>query len=294
MKRTTTTILLALALAVFSLPSLAQSTDDFGVWGEIGFEKELNKYWSLDLGAEFRTEQNSQKMNRWGVNMGASFKAHKYLKLSLGYNVLNYYNNQKVKDWDKTGWDPDPNDGSSIETYRWGYTQTQRYWNVRHRITFDLSSSFRICSWLRMQLRERYQFTHRESEDIPRIKVHNKDVYELDMQEQWTLSEEGRDVSNEIKHYDSENSHYLRSRVKLEVDKKKLRWSPFVSAEVCNAPNLSMQLDKVRVIAGTAYKFNKHHSLSLAYVGTFYRTDLETLSFKERLHAVSVGYEIKY
>lgn len=270
-----------------------ESSDDFGVWTEVSFEKELSKTLSFGLDAEMRTEQNSAKLDRWNLGASLSYKAHKYLTIGVGYVLLDYYNNEKFSNWDRTGWSPNPNDGSDTEVYRWGYTNTPRNWSVRHRLMLNLSTGFKVNKWLKLSVRERYQYTHKDAYSVERIKQHNKKTYTLDENEQWQFDSEEYSTKTETKDYAAENLHVLRSRLKLEVDKKKLDWSPFVSVEAFNDLAHSMTLDRVRLSVGTGYRITKHHRVSLAYVLNLDKNEYSS-SMNDRLHVVSVGYEIKY
>lgn len=286
--RILTAVLLLAAVSVF-----AQGQDDFGVWTEVGYEKSLGQKWAVGLDAGMRTEQNSAKLNRWSLGANVSYKAHKYLTIGVGYAFMDYYNNRKYKEWDKTGWDPDPNAGSETETYRWGYTETPRNWSVRHRLMLNLSTGFKLNKWLKLSIRERYQYTHKDAYSVDRIKQHNKVVYTLDENEEWVPGIPTEDRTVDPKNYSAADTHTLRSRLKLEVDKKKLAWSPFVSVETFNDLANGMTLGSLRFSAGTGYRINKHHRLSLAYVLDAGKNDISGC-YNDRLHVVSVGYELKY
>jgi hypothetical protein len=92
---------------------------------------------------------------------------------------------------------------------------------------------------------------------------------------------------------DAYSNHQLRSRLKLEMDKKRNPWHPFVSGEMFNNMSDGMDIYKIRASAGFGYDFNKHHSLSFAYIITFFHREIEN-DYGERLHATSVSYDIKF
>ncbi len=132
---------------------------------------------------------------------------------------------------------------------------------------------------LRIFLRERYQYTHQKEVSVLRAdyEINPKTgVYERDDEVK---------LSDKVK--SAKDTHLLRSRLKLELDKKACSWSPFVSVEAMNYFR-HMELCKVRSMAGTEYKINKRNSVELAYVFTYDKQD------EERFHAISLSYNIKF
>lgn len=253
---------LLLILALLPATVWAGDNDDFGTWLELGAEKALPYNMEIGLEGGLRTKDGSSMMDRWDVGASFGYKAHKYLKLSAGYSVLMDYNAENAgKKW-----------------------LTPSHWKHRNRLCLEASSGYKFWKWLRVSARVRYQFTHRAGKHVDRYECEGMDAvtgeYTYDMD------------YPETKYFDCESRQVLRSRIKLEVDKKHLKWSPFVSAEFHNNLALGehMNFDKLRTNVGTGYKINKHNSVSLAYVMTLNRMEQPN----ERMHALSLGYSFDF
>ncbi len=281
---------LALLLPLF-LPTASWAGDiddnDFGTWLEVGAKKELNHLFSLEAGAELRTQNCSKNVDRLSIGVSGTYKMNKYLKFSLGYAFLDSYKTEKskIKEGDK--------DGSGILLdYRERITDS--HWSPRHRVYFEVSPDIKIAKVLRISLRERYQYTFTPAQTLDRI----ANYYE------WNGSEYEFDYSeNDPKNEKAEHKHVLRSRLKFEYDKKRVDWKPYYSIEFHNnlrnepAGEKSMYLRKVRNAFGTDYKINRHHSIGLAYILTLEREPNEDVvndNIKTLMHAVNVSYSYKF
>ncbi len=253
-------LLLLLAL----LPSLAWAgdNDDWGTWLELSAEKALPYKIEMGLEADLRTKDHSSMMDRWNVGLNIGYKAHKYLKFSAGYSLLMDYNAE--------------NQGK-----KW---LTPSHWQHRNRMFLDASSGYKFMKWLRVSARVRYQFSHRAAKHVDRYECEGTDgntgeyVYDMDYPE--------------TKLFDCESRQVLRSRIKLEVDKKHLAWKPFVSAEFHNnlAIGAGMNFDKLRTGVGTSYKINRNNDVSISYVYTLNRMEHPY----EHMHALSIGYSYDF
>lgn len=246
------------------LPSMvwAGDHDDFGTWLELGAEKSLPYNMELGLEGGLRTRDNSSAMDRWNIGASFGYKPHKYLKLNAGYSLIMDYNTENVgKKW-----------------------LTPSYWGHRNRFYLDASSGYKFWKWLRVSGRVRYQYTYRPAQDIERY-----EFVGIDAESGKRIYEEDPD----IKHKDFEDRQVLRSRIKFEVDKKHLDWSPFVSVEFHNnlASGQHMHFDKLRTAIGTEYKINKQNSVSLSYVYTLDRLDHPV---DKNMHAISAGYSFDF
>lgn len=254
--------LISLLLLFLPVCMWAGDNDDFGTWLELGAKKSLPRNWSVGLESELRTVDNSSMVDRVSVGANLDYRVHKYLKLSAGYAILFDYNTENAgKKW-----------------------LTPKYWAHRNRFFVDANSSVKLWKWLRVSGRLRYQFTHRAAQHIERYECEGMDAntgqYVYDM-----------DEAN-IKLKDCESRQVLRSRVKFEVDKKHLDWSPFVAVEFHNnvAVGEHMNFDKLRTSVGTSYKIDKRNDVSLSYVMTLDRTSHPY----QALHALSVGYSYDF
>lgn len=280
----------------------AGDNDDFGIWTEAVVEKKLPYNLSIDLSGEMRTEDMSSRIDRLSAGVGLSYKMNKYFKLGISYNLMGLYSPEKRKEHYKDNDDGtlklDPN-GDPIWN---GYKITDKYWTPRHRLTFEANTGIKLAKWLRISLRERYQYTRNSGRHVDVDKYrHDVSLSYDDENDRYTQIDEGIKEGypiTEQKYKEASNSHILRTRLKFEVDKKKFAWSPFVSIETHN--NLVAQhgedqtnvlyLDKVRTLYGTGYKINKQHAVSLAYVLTFEHK----INTFERSHAISIGYNYDF
>ena len=273
----------------------AEGTDDYGVWGEFSVEKDINPKWTAGIDAHFRTKETSTQLDRWGVGVNASYKVHKYLKLGAGVELLNDYTPIKIKNWDGAGWEFDTEDG--IAERKAGYRKTESYFTPKWRLKFEVSSGVKIAKWVKISARVRYRYARVGSVSALRTKFRKTDSYNaVSLQDwQWALSEAGGWTSEltDPKEKDAYSNHQLRSRVKIEMDRKRVKWHPFVSGEVFNDLSDGGNMYKIRLAAGCGYDINKHHNITLAYVLTMHERETEA-DFGKRMHATSVNYNIKF
>ena len=78
------------ALFVTLLLSLtnAYAGDDFGMWGTVNAEKELNSRWSLGAEVEYRSRDNLKSADRWSFGVESSYQIARWLKATVGYSLL--------------------------------------------------------------------------------------------------------------------------------------------------------------------------------------------------------------
>ena len=290
-------------LALFALlPASAQeSNDEVGVWSEVGIEKAITKNWDVGLDMEYRAQNKA----RFSAALGTGYKLNKYLKFGLSYTFLYSERPEKYKD---------KSEGEvGVDSWTIGYNQTPEYWFPRHRFSAEATGTVKLWKWLKMSLRERYQFTHCRARSVEQHKYREEWGMEPQFEEDgWDWIYLG-DVAEmygepkdywETKYYPSTTDQVLRSRIKLEFDKKRNPFSPFVSAEFHNsvARGDHMLLQKIRTSAGISYKFRKHNEVSLAYILTFDMYDtqedetmtLQTVRLHDRMHAISIGYNYSF
>ena len=273
------TLLILPLLAMMPITSHAEGSDDGALWTEIGIQKSLNKQWKVGL----ETEMRAQKEARWSLGANATYKPVKYLRLGVAYN----FQYRKHPETDKPHYTKD-------EDHEYdGFNRTEKYWSPRHRISIDATGTVKVGGWLRLSLRERYQFTRRVETDYTRTKFRCEEKYGPN-----GYYYEWEDPESEDRTKPAESDHVLRSRLKLEMDKRHCPWSPFLSVETHNSLNSGqkLNLEKVRTGIGCDYKINKQHSIGLAYIFTAYIHDEEDSHQRlhERVHAVSIGYQFDF
>ena len=223
-------IILVLFLTfVFIGLSKAQTTNDFGMWVSAGTEKNLSDSWSLGVNSELRTEDNTGSVDRWQMGVSGTYKVSKALKLGGGYEF--HLKNRTVDD----------------------VTEMVS----RHRLMFDITPGGKVSDWLKLSLRERYQYTY-------------------------TMKKSNEGASHE---------HHLRNRFKAEIANSRMNgWSPFASVEMFNNLGKQFQIDEMRMAVGTSYSINAHHTVSLGYLFDLKRA---TNSLDKGLHVLTSGYVYK-
>ena len=293
-------ILALLLLATCSVPyASAQENDEVGVWTEIGVEKAITKKWDVGLDLEYRAQNRA----RFSAGLSTSYKPWKFLKLGIGYNFL--YSQRPDKYKEKNSRDEDP------DNYSVGYNLTPEYWFPRHRFSVEATGSVKLWGWLKLSLRERYQLTYCKTRYVSKYKYRQNyttrwvTIEDPDDPWSWEMVEV-KDVPDgeptgtwETEEKPSTTDHVLRSRIKLEFDKKRNPFSPFVSAELHNSvkPGDRMLLQKVRTAAGLGYKFRKKHEVTFAYMLTFDIYDIEedeVVRVDNRMHAINFGYNYSF
>lgn len=277
-------------ILAFPLLLMAKGEDDFGVWSEIGLEKSLSKQWSIGLETEYR----AQDKGRFSIGANAEYKPVKFLKIGVFYNYMHSYKpEQREEHYRKDIPDAD----------HWnGYNLKDDFWSPRHRAGADITASVKLWRWLRLSVRERYQLTYRPVAHRTVTKYRYDRFIDGDTGLPiYQLKDEDEDdvpdyPINEVDTKDNETDHVLRSRLKLEVDKKGWKLSPFISTEAHNNLGDGMNLEKVRSAIGCGYKINKHNDISVSYILTANIHDDEDSHARmhNRVHAISLGYSHKF
>lgn len=138
MKKTVLTIAL-IVFAGFGFPSLKAQTDvdldpEFGGRLSVSVDKKLARGLHISLEEEVRMDNNFGSFDRFHTTLGLSYKVNDYLKLGVGYAMINPYSSS---------------DGA--------------FKSSRHRLMLDATGSLRFGDW-RLSLRERFQATYRSGD----------------------------------------------------------------------------------------------------------------------------------
>ena len=88
----------------------------------------------------------------------------------------------------------------------------------------------------------------------------------------------------------AKNVHYLRSRLQMSYNIRHCPLEPFVSYEFSNDLGNALHLDKTRLMAGSDWKINKKHTLSVAYV---YQNGADDDASND-IHVIDIGYKFKF
>ena len=210
-------------MTTMSLTAVAQSEGGLIAGAEV--ERKVNKQLSVSVEAELRTRNNFKTMERWSLELGASYKFNKWLKADAGYTLLN------------TNFREDISYKSSGAYNNW----RPSYWGIRHRVHASLTGTYKFQNNLRLSLRERWQYTYRPEKTVTRWDFDNSC---------W-----------EDKVRVGKGKNQLRSRLQLEYDKKKALLTPYASVELYN----SWAVEKIRYTIGTDINVTKSHAFNVFY-----------------------------
>ena len=262
-------VLLIISFSQFLILPHSWATDNTGgVWTEVGVTKSLPYNLSVDGSVGHRTLDWFDWSSRTDASIAAGYKVNKYLKLGIGYTFIAKHNQEGTKDHFKKS------------TGAWnGYNVDAANWAMRHRVSLDVTGTYRVHKLVRFSLRERYQYTYQQARDVDRTQFRDTDYDNLVDQINFTID-----------HKDAKHRHLLRSRLKISIDKKGWKWEPYVSAELHNDFANQMHIDKVRSAIGVDYSIKKGHKLGFAYIFNHENDD----DGDQNIHAISIGYNFKF
>lgn len=132
-------VIFAIVFSASGFPSLKAQTDvdlDPEVGGRlsVSVDKKLARGLHISLEEEIRMDNNFGSFDRFHTTLGLSYKVNDYLKLGVGYAMINPYSSS---------------DGA--------------FKSSRHRLMLDATGSLRFGDW-RLSLRERFQATYRSGD----------------------------------------------------------------------------------------------------------------------------------
>lgn len=278
-----------LTIALATLPALAlhAADDDFGIWTSASVQKSISPTFSIDAGIGFRAEDCLQRVARWDVGAGVSYKPVKFLTLSTAYTYIYGQNAEEGKvDYKKKTDD----EGNLIFN---GYNVDHAYWRSRHRATFDIIGKIPMGRFT-LSIRERYQYTHYDAATTTRDRYRSElpeamagawtgDTYEYDGHTFTSFEQSDREKK-------AKDRHYLRSRFMIDYNIRHCPLTPYAAYEFHNNLSNSLKLKKSRLTAGVEWKVSKKHRLDFAYVFQNSHDD----DNEGNLHALSVEYKFKF
>lgn len=124
-------------VSLLALPLYGMAQTDIDLDPETGgriavsVDKKVARGLHVGIEEEVRFDNNLTSFNRFHTTLGATYKVLPYLKLGLGYSLINGYDD-------------------SLYTFKY----------PRHRLYFDVTSSHRFGDW-QLSIKERIQVTHR-------------------------------------------------------------------------------------------------------------------------------------
>lgn len=265
-----------MAFALASVSVFAQS-DDFGVDISVGAEKEILPDLELSVEADMRTQENSERIERYvlGAELGYKFLNTKTfdMKVSGGFE---YMWNQKMAET-KLAKIPYP---FVDDQTKFDYNVNERYWRNRHRTSLGLSATYSPNKRWSFQLKETVQYNHYCRED-------SINQYEY----RWKENGDGDRYmgSPEIdrKSVDPKDRFVLRSKFTVEYNVKGIPLNPFASIDY--GCGLNYTANKWKYSVGADYTINKKHKLTL-----YYRFQTEDDDDEPNGHMLGMGYKIKF
>lgn len=245
---------IAAVLFIFQLSLLtASAQSEGGLLLGAEAEKKLNKKLSVSLEAELRTRNDFKTMDRWAFGLGAKYKLTDWLKADAGYKLLD------------TNFREDIDLKSSGAYNHW----RPSYWGIKHRFYASLAGSYKFKNNIKLELRERWQYTLRPEKTVQR----------------WDFDDEAW----EDKIRSSMAKNQLRSRFEVSYDKKHAFFTPFASIELYN----SWGIEKIRYNIGTDLRLSKQHNLSIYYRYQDMK-HVDADDYDPNMHYIGVGYKFKF
>jgi predicted porin len=244
-------IIILLTVLALSTSTFAQSEAGLLLGAEA--DKKLSKKLSISMEAEMRMRNDFKTMDRWAVGLGAQYKLTNWLKADAGYKLLNT-NFREDFDLKKSGaynhWRPS-------------------YWGIKHRFYASLAGSYKFSNNIKLELRERWQYTYRPEKTVQR----------------WDYDDE----SWEDKVRAGKGKNQLRSRLEISYDRKNAFFTPFASMELYN----SWGIEKIRYNIGTDLRISKQHNLSIYYRYQNMK-HVNADDYEPDMHYIGVGYKFKF
>lgn len=234
--------ILLLAAVCMAAPTLRAQSLWTSAEMKFGMAKGLSGY----VEGEYRTADGMNGTERWAASAGLDYKLCRWLKMSAGYTYIHRHVESRMT---KKG------------------NVVADYWQPRHRASFALIGSY---SWNRLtfSLRERYQYTYRTEQTVPK----------------WD-GDDGSAKADEL--VEASHRHVLRSRLKAEYNIRRSGFTPFASCELYNSLS-GFSYEKTRWTVGTDYKISRHHSVSVFYRYIDRSDDDDTNG-----HVIGVGYSFR-
>ena len=280
MKKNLLTIFL---LGLFPFSVMAQETnsdDDFGMDFSVAAEKGLVQGLDLKIEANMRTQENTERIERYMLGGELSYKflnTKKFdMKVSGGFEYMwqqkmaetNMKGAVEVIDFD------DPNMGTYFVDE---YNVNERFWRNRHRTSLGLSAEYSPSKRWSFQLKETVQYNHYCREDSI-----NQKEYRYD---------EDDDVPGDLimgvdrKGVDPKDRFVLRSKFTVEYNIKGIPLNPFASVDY--GCGLNYTTNKWKLAVGADYNINKQNRISV-----FYRFQTEDDDDEPNGHIIGIGYKI--
>lgn len=265
--------------------SVSAQTDDFGLDFSLEAEKKICKGVDFSIEGNARTQDDTQKIERWGAGAALGVKVYKTksvdVKASVKWEYMWINNLAETEDKYKTEeYEYFTPDGvvTETETYYNGYNHTEHFWRNRHRASVALSAAYTPNKRWKFSLKETFQYNHFCSASKTTDKWRPNDIEDIDMG--LYLKE------TEVKRVKAKDRTVLRSKIVAQYDIKRCPIDPYLSGEY--GCGLNYSANKWKFEAGADYKLNKKNKFNI-----FYRYLTENDDDEPNGHLIGIGYSIK-
>ncbi len=254
--------LLSIIYCLLPASVLAQS-DDFGFDVSLAADKELLPNFDLGVSAEMRTQDNTQRIERYllGAELGYKFYNTKKFDMKVfgGFEYMWIQKPEEVKMKDN------------------GYNINERHWRNRHRTSLGLTAEYSPSKRWSFQLKETVQYSHYcEGDSIN--------------QEEWRYNSFSKKYyldEMDKKAVDPKDRVLLRSKLTVEYNIKGVPVNPFAAVDY--GCGLNYTANKWKYSIGADYNINKKNRLTV-----YYRYQTEDDDDEPNGHIVGLGYKVKF
>lgn len=277
MRRYFATLFVFAASASMAFAQIESADDDLGIDVSIGAEKELVPDLELSVEANMRTQENSERIERYVLGGELSYKflnTKKFdMKVSGGFE---YMWQQKMEE-SKLAKVPYP---FIDDQTKFDYNVNERYWRNRHRTSLGLSAVYSPNKRWSFQLKETVQYNHYCRED-------SINQFEYRWKENGDGDRYMGDPEIDRKSVDPKDRFVLRSKLTVEYNVKGIPLNPFASVDY--GCGLNYTANKWKYSVGADYTINKQHKFTL-----YYRFQTEDDDDEPNGHMLGMGYKIKF
>ena len=200
-------------------------------------DKKIVKGLHVSLEEEFRFDNNFTSFDRFHTTVGVSYKVLPYLKVGLGYALINGYS-----------------------------SELSQFKTPRHRFFFDLIGSYRFGNW-QVSLRERVQTTHRTDSFNEYQSPENA----------WALKSRVKVTYKGLRRWEPYGSFELRNTLNAPVIKANYDGTNYVTDAGSTTGTAGWFLDgfsgvslnRVRGVLGVSYRVDKRSTVEASLMGDY-------------------------
>lgn len=310
-------LLLLVAAVIAAHQSYAQ-TDDFGYELSVEGETKIAKNLKLEISAAMRTQDNAERIDRYIVGIGLSYKLFSNEAKTLDIKVnggFDYLWTRKLAEKNLKYFDVDDANDNLIEGGFFnigdlkGWNITDSYWQNRYRINVGAQISYEINKRWSVSLKETVRYNHYCEATATRTKwrvdEHQSTKNEDDTYN-WIISpyeynensydgEDNKDAYGNVigKTLNQEtvtkrkDRTFLYSKLTVGYDIKGIPIDLFASVDY--GCGLTHNANKWKFSGGYDYKINKYNKLTL-----FYRFSTDGDDGEANGHLVGLGYKFDF